>query len=105
MALKSPRADAHPQGALLVRVSLADEAENFALALGQWFLPGGRRKHNPGDASAFPDRARSGLECSVASGRSGGSPLRPPPPPHQSATAAPFFELRFPHHLPLNSKL
>src|SRR5260370_20241069 len=103
MALKSPRADAHPQGALLVRVSLADEAENFALALGQWFLPGGRRKHNPGDASAFPDRARSGLECSVASGRSGGSLMTARDLLHHRADALGLLKRVFHHLLQVNA--
>jgi hypothetical protein len=101
--LSNPWADAHPQGALLVGISLADEAENFALPLGQWFPPGGRRKHHPGDTSGFLDRARSGLECRFASGRSGKSVMTARDLLHHRADALGLLKCVFHHLLQVNA--
>src|SRR6187397_37497 len=46
MAFEGSRADAHSQRALLVGATLADEVQNLALAPGQGFLAGLRRKHD-----------------------------------------------------------
>jgi hypothetical protein len=46
MALEGPWADLHPQGALLVGVTLADETENLTLAARQGLLAAFGRKHH-----------------------------------------------------------
>src|SRR5258708_2875558 len=57
MALERPRADIHPQGALLVGATLADQAEHLALALRQRLLAGLGREHHPRRTPGVPAAA------------------------------------------------
>src|SRR5258708_2351934 len=61
MALEGPWGDVHPQGALLVGASFADQAEHLALALGQRLLAGLRGKHHPRRAAAIPGAVLASL--------------------------------------------
>ena len=46
VALKRPRADPHPQGALLVRIALADQLQDLALAPRERLLARFRRQYD-----------------------------------------------------------
>src|SRR5438445_12062937 len=70
MALEGPWADAHPQGPLLVGISLADKAQDLALALRQGLLAGIGGKHHARRARSIPGVARSRLPSSLASRQS-----------------------------------
>src|SRR5215813_7962562 len=51
VALECARTDLHAERALLVRIALADQLQNLALAFGQGLLAGVRRKHGSGRAT------------------------------------------------------
>src|SRR5580692_1467617 len=61
VSLEGARTDAHPQGSLLVRATLADQVQNLALALGQRPLAGVRREHDTRRMMSFRWAARTVL--------------------------------------------
>jgi hypothetical protein len=97
MAFERPWADVHPQGALFVGASLADQAEHFALALRQRLLPGLRREHHPRGATAILASAGLALAFRFVIGL-GGRPGRVRYLLHHGADAFGLLE-RVLHHL------
>src|SRR5215813_3582191 len=64
VTLEGAWADLHAKRALLVRIALADQIEDLALALGQRLLAGVRCEHGSGPAAVLP----AALMASLPSG-------------------------------------